>query len=113
MVPQEKLAAVNRGLTEAFGVTEIEDIRKMTKGHAYALVLRVVVRGNPYLLRVILRPNAAIGPDGHLRAQVRIVPDEDVQDVTGSDAVIRSVGRSRGRQGLRARKRIRASRQYQ
>ena len=63
MVPQEKLAAVNRGLTEAFGVTEIEDIRKMTKGHAYALVLRIVVRGNPYLLRVILRPNAAIGPE--------------------------------------------------
>ncbi len=33
MIPQEKMAAVTRGLREAFGVTEFEDIRKMTKGH--------------------------------------------------------------------------------
>ena len=30
MIPQEKSEAVTRGLREAFGVTEFEDIRKMT-----------------------------------------------------------------------------------
>jgi hypothetical protein len=33
MIPQEKSAAVTRGLREAFGVTVFEDIRKLTKGH--------------------------------------------------------------------------------
>ena len=61
MIPQEKSAAVTRGLREAFGVTEFEDIRKMTKGHNAALVFRIVVRGRPYLLRVIMRTNSMIG----------------------------------------------------
>ena len=34
MIPQEKSAAVTRGLREAFGVTEFEDIRKVTRGHS-------------------------------------------------------------------------------
>lgn len=61
MNPQEKSEAVARGLGEAFGVTEVEDIRKMTKGHGSALVLRIVVRGSPFLLRIIVRPNAILG----------------------------------------------------
>jgi hypothetical protein len=56
MIPQEKSAAVTRGLLEAFGVTEIEDIRIMTKGHTPSLVLRIVVRGSPFLLKIILLP---------------------------------------------------------
>ena len=31
MIPQEKTAAVTRGLREAFGVTEFEDIRMLKK----------------------------------------------------------------------------------
>ena len=62
MIPQEKTAAVTRALREAFGVTGFEDIRRMTKGHGYAMVFRIVVRGAAYLLRVVVRPNAMLGP---------------------------------------------------
>jgi thiamine kinase-like enzyme len=62
MIPHEKSPAVTRGLREAFGVTEFEDIRMMTKGHTTALVFRVVVKGTPYLLRMITRTDLAIGP---------------------------------------------------
>jgi aminoglycoside phosphotransferase (APT) family kinase protein len=55
MIPQEKSAAVTRGLREAFGVTEFEDIRMMTKGHTSSLVFRIVVRGSPFLLKIITR----------------------------------------------------------
>jgi aminoglycoside phosphotransferase (APT) family kinase protein len=53
MIPQEKSEAVTRGLREAFGVTEFEDISRMTKGHN--LVFRIVVGGAPYLLKIIMR----------------------------------------------------------
>ncbi len=62
MIPHEKSAAVTKGLREAFGVTEFEDIRMMTKGHTTALVFRIVVKGTPYLLRIITRTDLAIGP---------------------------------------------------
>ena len=63
MIPKDKVAAVTKGLREAFGVTEFEDMRMMTKGHNYALVFRIVVRGSPFLLRVVVRPNTFIGPE--------------------------------------------------
>ena len=55
LIPQEKLAAVTRGLREAFGVTEFEDISKVTGGHTSSLVFRIVVRGAPFLLKLIMR----------------------------------------------------------
>src|SRR5258708_35101676 len=55
MIPQEKSAAVTRALHDAFGVTEIEDIRMMTKGNATSGVFRIVVRGSPFLLKIIMR----------------------------------------------------------
>jgi aminoglycoside phosphotransferase (APT) family kinase protein len=65
MIPEEKCPAVIRGLREAFGVTEFEDIRRITKGRTSALVFRIVVGGAPFLLRIIMRPNALIGPERH------------------------------------------------
>src|SRR5215217_5864857 len=53
MIPEEKSAAVTRGLREAFGVTAFEDIRKMPGGLTFAFVFRIVVRGSPFLLRII------------------------------------------------------------
>jgi len=53
MIPQEKSAAVFRGLREAFGATAIEDIRRMTKGLSSDLVFRIAVQGRPYLLRIM------------------------------------------------------------
>jgi hypothetical protein len=55
MIPQEKSAAVFRGLREAFGATAIEDIRRMTGGLSSDLVFRIVVRGSPFLLRIMTR----------------------------------------------------------
>jgi aminoglycoside phosphotransferase (APT) family kinase protein len=55
MIPQEKSAAVTRGLREAFGVTAFEDIRRLTGGHTSSLVFRIVVRGSPFLLKIIMR----------------------------------------------------------
>ena len=54
MIPQEKSAAVTRGLHEAFGVTEFEDIR-MIKDLASSMVYRIVVRGSPFLLKISMR----------------------------------------------------------
>ena len=55
MIPQEKSAAVWRGLDEAFGTSSIEDTRRMTRGLSSDLVLRIVVGGSPYLLRIMTR----------------------------------------------------------
>jgi aminoglycoside phosphotransferase (APT) family kinase protein len=55
MIPQEKIEAVTRGLREAFGVTEFEDISRITRGQTASLVFRIVVRGSPYLLKIITR----------------------------------------------------------
>jgi aminoglycoside phosphotransferase (APT) family kinase protein len=62
MIPEAKKDAVARALRAAFGVTEFEDIRMLTAGLSSALVCRMVVRGCPYLLRVIMDTGAAAGP---------------------------------------------------
>jgi aminoglycoside phosphotransferase (APT) family kinase protein len=56
MIPQEKIEPVARGLHEAFGVTEFEDIR-MIKDLASSRVFRIIVRGSPYLLKISMRTN--------------------------------------------------------
>src|SRR4029077_17822977 len=66
VIPQEKSAAVTRALHEAFGVTEFEDIRMLTKGQSGALVYRIIVGGSPYLLRIITRTQDPTLPD-HFR----------------------------------------------
>jgi aminoglycoside phosphotransferase (APT) family kinase protein len=55
MIPSEKSAAVRRGLSEAFGVIELEDIQKITRGLSSDLVFRIVAKGSPYLLRLMTR----------------------------------------------------------
>jgi aminoglycoside phosphotransferase (APT) family kinase protein len=55
MIPQDKTEAVTRGLREAFGVTAFEDISRITRGHTPSLVFRIIVRGEPYLLKIITR----------------------------------------------------------
>lgn len=57
-IPETKLEAVKKALQEAFGVSEFEDIKEMTAGLSSALVYRIVVQGNPYLLRIITRTDA-------------------------------------------------------
>jgi len=55
VIPDDKSAAVARGLRQAFGAEEFEDIRMLTKGQSGALVYRIIVGGSPYLLRIITR----------------------------------------------------------
>jgi aminoglycoside phosphotransferase (APT) family kinase protein len=55
MIPEEKKAAVGRALRETFGVREFEDICRMTKGLSSDLVFRIVVKGSPFLLRIMTR----------------------------------------------------------
>jgi aminoglycoside phosphotransferase (APT) family kinase protein len=60
MIPEEKSAAVTQGLQEAFGVTAVDDMRMITRGRSPGvLVFRIVVQGNPYLLRIIMRADEA------------------------------------------------------
>ena len=62
MIPEAKQPAVAHALGEAFGVNRFEDIRLLTGGLTTALVFRIVVRGNPYLLRLIMRTDALNDP---------------------------------------------------
>jgi aminoglycoside phosphotransferase (APT) family kinase protein len=55
MIPQEKSAAVIRGLNETFGVTEVEDIRDLTERPGSNRAFRIVVRASAYLLRINTR----------------------------------------------------------
>jgi Phosphotransferase enzyme family len=56
MIPQEKSEGVTRGLHQAFGVTEFEDIR-IIKDLASSLVYHIIVRGSPFLLKISTRAN--------------------------------------------------------
>ncbi len=62
MIPEAKKDAVARALRETFGVSEFEDIRSLTAGLSSALVCRIVVRGCPYLLRVMTSNSSVPGP---------------------------------------------------
>src|SRR5579871_4514460 len=62
MIPEAKKPAVERALREAFGVAEFEEIRELTAGLSSALIFRIVVKGKPYLLRVIMRTDAIADP---------------------------------------------------
>jgi thiamine kinase-like enzyme len=52
MIPEDKQIAVKNALQAAFGVSTYEDIRKLSTGLSNALVLRVVVQGKPFLLKI-------------------------------------------------------------
>lgn len=63
MIPETKKAAVARALDETFGTSEYEDIQALSAStFTSALVLRIVVRGRPYLLRLITRTDANAEP---------------------------------------------------
>lgn len=62
MIPQTKLIMVKKSLQNAFGVDEYEDIRMLTAGLSSALVFRIVVKGTPYLLRIITATDAINDP---------------------------------------------------
>ena len=62
MIPENKQVAVKKALHAAFGVHDFEDIQPLLKGLSSALIFKIMVRGNPYLLRVITRTDAMGDP---------------------------------------------------
>ena len=62
MIPHDKIAAVSRGVKEAFGTATIEDVCRITRGLSSDLVFRIVVKGTPYLLRIMTRMNEQMDP---------------------------------------------------
>lgn len=53
MIPHEKQPAVKRALHTVFGVNEYEDIHLLTGGLSTAYAFKIVVRENPYLLKIL------------------------------------------------------------
>jgi hypothetical protein len=53
LIPETKQAAVEKALHEAFGVNEYEGIHLLTGGLSSALAFKIVVKNNPYLLKIL------------------------------------------------------------
>jgi thiamine kinase-like enzyme len=53
MIPEAKQPAVTRALSEAFGVTEFEDIHLLSGGLSSALAFTIIVENKPYLLKIL------------------------------------------------------------
>src|SRR5262249_18434381 len=92
--------------------TEFEDIHRITKGNNTCRVFRIVVRGTPYLLKVILRTDDATrhyacmrtAADAGLAPQVRYTNVEDrvaITDFVETTPLPAADARSRIPAGLR------------
>ena len=53
MIPDSKQPAVTRALHEAFGMNEYEELHLLSGGLSTALAFKIVVRKNPYLLKIL------------------------------------------------------------
>ncbi|MDB5279844.1 MAG: Choline/ethanolamine kinase [Ferruginibacter sp.] len=62
MIPEAKITAVANALQVTFGVSDFEAISQLTAGLSSALIFRIVVKGQPYLLRIITRADAPGDP---------------------------------------------------
>ena len=58
MIPEDKQPAVKKALQTAFNVDTFENIQQLTKGLSSALIFKIIVCGNPYLLRIVTRTDA-------------------------------------------------------
>ncbi|QEC68591.1 phosphotransferase [Panacibacter ginsenosidivorans] len=62
MIPEHKQPAVTKALQTVFNTDAFEHIEQLTKGLSSALIFKIMVRGKPYLLRVITRTDAMGDP---------------------------------------------------
>jgi thiamine kinase-like enzyme len=53
MIPEANQPAVTRALHAAFDVNEYEDIQLLSGGLSSALAFKIIVKGNPYLLKIM------------------------------------------------------------
>lgn len=61
-IPENKNPAVLRAVNEAFGAPAIDNTQQLTKGLSSDLIFRIVVKGSPYLLRVMTQINERNDP---------------------------------------------------
>ncbi len=65
MIPENKTELVKKALIAAFGTNESDKIKIITTGLSGALVYRIEIKGQPYLLRIITRTDAMGNPSNH------------------------------------------------
>ncbi len=87
MIPENKQTAVVHALQVAFAVSEFEEIEQLTIGLSSALIFKIVVKGKPYLLRIITRTDAMADPTHYfscmkLAAETGIAPHSWYADST-------------------------------
>jgi len=64
LIPENKQSIVKKALQEAFLKNEFDSIQQLTKGLSSALIYKISVNGQDYLLRVIMREDA-LGDPAH------------------------------------------------
>src|SRR5579863_3886476 len=90
VILQEKIAAVTRGLSQAFGVEAFEHTRDLTERPGSNRAFRIIVRGSAYLLRINTRPGDTkrhftcmqAAADAGLAPRVRYASPEDRISIT-------------------------------
>lgn len=93
MIPQNKQEAVTRALQSAFGVSEYDSAQLITTGLSSALVIRIEIAEQPYLLRIITRndemanparyfSNMTVGAEAGLAPAIRYLSVEDRISIT-------------------------------
>jgi len=61
-IPAHKQDAVDRALNAAFQTTTVDSIDLLAGGLSSALVYKIAVNGRPYVLRIVMQPNAFQDP---------------------------------------------------
>ena len=62
LIPETKIEAVEKALQKAFNTTEVENIVLLTGGLSGALVYKIRVSGEPYVLRIVRQIDAFNDP---------------------------------------------------
>jgi hypothetical protein len=62
MIPEAKKTALAHALQTTFGTNDFEDIVPLNAGLSTALVFKITVQSNPYLLKIITRTDAMADP---------------------------------------------------
>jgi len=70
MIPENKKQAVEKALVTVFGTSDYEDIQPLTAGLSTALIFKITVKSQPFLLRVVTRTDA-MGDQTHHFNSVR------------------------------------------
>lgn len=79
LIPEVKLEAVESALRATFNTAIVDSVEQLTGGLSASVVYKIVVHGKPYILKIILKPDAFNDPIRHytcinLAAQAGVAP---------------------------------------